>query len=566
MVNCLFGQPTQHRIPATRVLAFLFGLSASLLSAQTPPAAKDAAPPADTGPLIVDVHVSPYRAKAYYSQNLGHQRFDMRDATILDLIDEAYERRDETVLGGPTWIGFDRFDVAGRIDSLEPPKFSAPSADGGITQKDPRDAIRPFLKRVLEERFHLKYHTEDRPLPGYIMTVAKDGMKAPEAKDPTAPPNCRGEEDKTVPGAEIITCTSQTTAELVKSLGGVYPHQLVDRTGLTKSYDISFHANFSNIHTEEEYTRIFTDAFRQLGLIVTPGNVPQPALVVDSVERPTPNKPDIATLIPPPLDLEFEVATIKPADESDTHLDQIRPTATEITFSNFTVQGLMTRAFQFPTGAMIANRPPWFNGKRYTVLVRLPSAIDGRALWQNQDEIAIMLQKLMADRFGLKYHWGEQKLDGWVLAGGTPKMKKADPNSRTLCAWGPPDGEKDVRSTPDSPYDNEFHCQNVTMAQFADVMQAYTGSDMKYRIFDKTGLAGSWDFTLYYSSLAKLTAAAATADAKAKEAGADTTSEPVGGMSINDAIHKELGLQLVRQPETYPALVMDHIEQTPTDN
>jgi uncharacterized protein (TIGR03435 family) len=557
---------SDRTISALRAFALLAAVSAPILLAQVPAAAKDTAPPAATGPLIVDVHASPYRAKTYYTQNLGHQRFDMRDATILDLIEEAYERRDETVLGGPTWISFDRFDVTGKIDSLEPPKFSAPSPDAAITQRDPRDAIRPFLKRVLEERFHLKYHTEERPLPGYIMTVAKDGMKAPEAKDPSAPPNCRGEQDKTVPGGEILTCTSQTTAQLVKTLGGVYPHQLVDRTGLTKSYDITIHANFANIRTQDEYTRIFTDAFRQLGLIVTPGDVPQPALVVDSVERPTPNQPDIAKLIPPPLDLEFEVATIKPAEEDDKRLDQIRPTATEITFSNFSVQGLITRAFQFPTGAMISNRPPWLNVKRYTVLVKLPPDIDGRSLYQNQDEIAIMLQKLMADRFGLKYHWGEQKLDGWVLEGGTPKMKKADPNSRTLCAWGVPDGEKDVRSTPDSPYDNEVHCQNVTMAQFADVMQAYTGSDMKYRIFDKTGLAGSWDFTLYYSSAAKITAASAAADAKSKEAGADATSDPVGGMSLNDAIHKELGLQLVRQPGTYPALVLDHIEQTPTNN
>jgi uncharacterized protein (TIGR03435 family) len=108
------------------------------------------------------------------------------------------------------------------------------------------------------------------------------------------------------------------------------------------------------------------------------------------------------------------------------------------------------------------------------------------------------------------------------------------------------------------------------MAQYADMMQAFTGSDIKYRVFDKTGLAGSWDFTLYYTSAAKLKAASIAATAKPAESGAgtgaDASTDPVGGMTLQDAVRKELGLQLVKQPETYPALVLDHIEQTPTDN
>jgi uncharacterized protein (TIGR03435 family) len=107
------------------------------------------------------------------------------------------------------------------------------------------------------------------------------------------------------------------------------------------------------------------------------------------------------------------------------------------------------------------------------------------------------------------------------------------------------------------------------MAQYADMMQAFTGSDIKYRVFDKTGLAGSWDFTLYYTSAAKLKAASTAATAaKPAESGtaAEASTDPVGGMTLQDAVHKELGIQLVKQPETYPALVLDHIEQTPTEN
>jgi uncharacterized protein (TIGR03435 family) len=103
------------------------------------------------------------------------------------------------------------------------------------------------------------------------------------------------------------------------------------------------------------------------------------------------------------------------------------------------------------------------------------------------------------------------------------------------------------------------------MDQFADMVQAVAGVEVKNRVANKTGLAGSYDFTLYFTSGRKLRTDAAAAEAAAKEAG-DTTAAPAGGLSVVDAFRKELGLQLVRQPGTYSFLILDHIEQTPTEN
>jgi len=63
-----------------------------MLPAQTPAPAKDAAATTATGPLIVDVHPAPYRSKIYYTTNIGNQRYDMRDSTLLDMITLAYDR------------------------------------------------------------------------------------------------------------------------------------------------------------------------------------------------------------------------------------------------------------------------------------------------------------------------------------------------------------------------------------------------------------------------------------------------------------------------------------------
>jgi uncharacterized protein (TIGR03435 family) len=501
----------------------------------------------------------------WYRTNIGNQRFDMRDASILDMISLAYDRENGAVLGGPTWIDFDRFDVIAKISSL---KAQTPNSNPAApqTSDNPYDKIRPVLKQVLAERFHLTYHTEDRPLPGYIVTVAKEGAKLADAKDPTAAADCPVAEDKATPGMYVITCSSQTMEQFLK-LFGIFPHPAIDRTGLKKSYDFTLKLAFGQLKTQEDYVRVYTEALKQqLGLVAAPGEVPQPAIVVDTVDRtPTANLPDIATLIPPQRDLEFDVATIKPAADTEPQ-QQIRPLGSQITFSSWTMRALMVEAWQLPTGAVIANRPDWFDVTKYTILVKLPPDIDARNVFRDRDLIDLMLQKLLVDRYQIKYHWGEQtQKDAYVLLPGIPKMKKADLNSRTSCGFGPPQGEKAVTSSPDSPFDQEFHCQNVTMDQFADVAQSLAGYEIKNRVPNKTGLAGSYDFTLFYTTTRKLRVDTKAAADAAREAG-DTAVEPVAGVSLEDAIRKQLGLRLEKQPLTLPALVLDHIEQTPTEN
>ena len=546
-------------------VALLLAPFASMLLAQTPAPAKDSAPPASTEPLIVDVHPSPYRAVIWYRTNIGNQRFDMRDASILDMVSLAYDRENGAVLGGPSWIDFDRFDVAAKISSLkEQPPNSNPAAPQN--SDNPYDKIRPVLKQVLAERFHLTYHTEERPLPGYIVTVAKVGAKLADAKDPTAAGECPVAEDKATSGLYVVTCTSQTVEQFLK-LFGVLPHPAVDHTGLKKSYDFTVKLAFGGLKTDDDYVRVYTEALKQqLGLAVAPGDVAQPAIVVDKVERtPTANAPDVVTLIPPPRDLEFEVATIKPAADTEPQ-QQIRPLGSQINFSSWTLQALMVEAWQLPTGAVIANRPDWFDVTKYTILVKLPPDIDARNVFRDHDLIDRMMQKLLVERYQIKYHWGEQiQKDAYVLLAGTPKMKKADPNSRTSCGFGAPEGEKAVTSTPDSPFDQEFHCQNVTMDQFADVAQSLAGYEIKNRVPNKTGLAGAYDFTLFYTTTRKLRVDVKAAADAAQQAG-DGAVEPVAGVSLEDAIRKQLGLRLERQPLTLPALVLDHIEKTPTEN
>jgi uncharacterized protein (TIGR03435 family) len=545
------------------ICLLILGYGSIALSQTNAPAKMPAAAPSE--PLIVDVHSSPYRAVIWYRTNIGDQRFDMRDATPLDMISMAFDREDQAILGGPSWIDFDRFDVAAKVVSLKATHATATTnpTDG----KNPYDEIRPVLKQILTERFHLAYHLADRPLPGYVITLGKDGAKLSTAQDPAAPNNCHVDQDKATPGLHILTCTSETVAQFFAAYGGIFPHPAVDHTGLTKAYDFTLKLAFGQVHTEEDQTRAFSDALKQqLGLVASPGDVPQPAIFVDHIDHtPTANAADVAKLIPPPRDLEFEVATIKPAADDEPQ-QQIRPNGSQILFSNWPLQALLVEAWQLPTGAWIGNRPDWLNQVRYTIMVKLPTDIEARNVFQDHDLIDRMLDKLLVDRFQIKYHWGEQtQQDAYVLLPGTPKMKKADPTERTSCGFGPAEGEKDVRSAQDSPFDRQFHCQNVTMDQFADLAESLASSEIKNRVPNKTELAGSYDLSLYYTTGRKLRSDAKAATEAAKQAG-DASVAPGQGVSVEDAFKKQLGLRLERAPMTQQAIILDHIEKTPTDN
>jgi uncharacterized protein (TIGR03435 family) len=52
---------------------------------------------------------------------LRGERYDLRKATMLELISVAYNVDQAIVLGGPNWLEFDRFDVAGKAPQGTPP-------------------------------------------------------------------------------------------------------------------------------------------------------------------------------------------------------------------------------------------------------------------------------------------------------------------------------------------------------------------------------------------------------------------------------------------------------------
>jgi uncharacterized protein (TIGR03435 family) len=99
----------------------------------------------------------------------------------------------------------------------------------------------------------------------------------------------------------------------------------------------------------------------------------------------------------------------------------------------------------------------------------------------------------------------------------------------------------------------------MTVVQIGDELRHVANGYIYNTVIDGTGLKGSYDFTLSFSSADKILPTPGAGDAA-------NSSDRNGALSVFDAVNKQLGLKLEKTKRPYPVLVIDHIEETPTEN
>jgi uncharacterized protein (TIGR03435 family) len=155
-----------------------------------------------------------------------------------------------------------------------------------------------------------------------------------------------------------------------------------------------------------------------------------------------------------------------------------------------------------------------------------------------------MLQKLLAERFSLKIHKDSKELAGFVLSmgsSGKPKMKPAVDAAASPNCQGQPQ-----TASPDAIPQQVVDCHSISMDDLSRlVVNIMNGSGSA---LNKTGLEGKWDFTIKWTPPALLA-----------RAGTD-------GISIFDALDKQLGLKLQAGKISQPVIFVDSVNETPTPN
>lgn len=502
---------------------------------------------------IADVHESAHTRNPFMKGPFVRGGFyEVRTANMADLISVAFGVDYDRVVGGPSWLEMDRFDIIAK-------------APQGLK----KDELKPLLKALLEERFKLVVHDDNRPIPAYALTAGKH--PALKKSDGSGDTGCKM--NQPAPGSAPVfshACSNVTMAAFAEALrnmpaGYFYLDEqaIVDRTDLKGTWDFNLKYSFRGGPAQQSETVTIFDAVEKLGLKLEPAKVPMQVIVVDAVnQKPTGNVTGIAEILhAPPIPTEFEVAEVKPNASSDNRRMFRIQRGGRVSLTGMTLKSMIQQAWNV-SDDMLVGAPKWLDVDHFDIVAKAPAEESSDV---DFEAVLVMMRALLKERFKLAVHYEDRPVNAYTLMAGKPKLKKADPSSRTMFKEGAATDAKDPRNA-NPALSRLVTVQNMTMAQFAEQLQGIAPGYIKVPVLDATGLEGGWDFTLSFSpaGLFRQGGGVRGGDAPAPPSG--EASEPSGGITLPEAIDKQLGLKLVLQKRTVPVLVIDRVEQKPTEN
>ena len=246
------------------------------------------------GPSFEAVSVKVNRSADSRSSFRGNlSGISVSNQTMTDIIRNVWGVNRLQIVGGPSWIGEDRFDIEAKASG-----------------KAGRDELVAMMKTMLADRFKLAVHQEMQPIPVYFLVLARpDGrfgptfrqslakcdrtnVPAPGTPPPPPPPP--------LDGVELPSCGTNTGRGLLRAAGieleaftrnmaGAAGRIIVDKTGLTGTFDMVLRFNPDATDTSSDLPSVFAAVQEQLGLKLDRQTAPAEVLVVDRVERPTEN-------------------------------------------------------------------------------------------------------------------------------------------------------------------------------------------------------------------------------------------------------------------------------------
>jgi uncharacterized protein (TIGR03435 family) len=256
----------------------------SVSFAQAPPPA--ATPSFDV--VSIKRSTADTRGYSYGWQPGGH--WAMKNTAVIRLIRSAYPAvRD--VVTAPEWLTSERYDVTAK-------------AEGTPTLAQ----IEVMLQRLLADRFRFVAHEDMQERPVFALVVAAANGKPGPALVPSTI-DCDAIRKRRLGGEQVNlpvradggpACGWNSDGETYR-FGGIPMSRLatetlarvddrfvVDRTGLTGTYDFTLRYAIEP-KPGSELPSLFTALQEQLGLKLVPDRARVPVLVIDRIERPTPD-------------------------------------------------------------------------------------------------------------------------------------------------------------------------------------------------------------------------------------------------------------------------------------
>jgi bla regulator protein BlaR1 len=191
---------------------------------------------------------------------------------------------------GPDWINSTRYVIQGKAPDSIRDAMQAMTLAERMKEND------LMMQSLLADRFQLKAHFETREMPMYELVPAKGGSKLTEDSDPTKRLMTFGASRFRAGASPIRMLTD--LLECAPDVGG---REVVDKTGLTGTYDISLTwtplqataaaggGESGSPPPPDAPPDIFTAIEEQLGLKLVPTKGQGKVLVIDHIEQPSAN-------------------------------------------------------------------------------------------------------------------------------------------------------------------------------------------------------------------------------------------------------------------------------------
>jgi bla regulator protein blaR1 len=238
----------------------------------------------------------------------------------------------------------------------------------------------------------------------------------------------------------------------------------------------------------------------------------------------------------------FEVATIKPLEGAPPPMPggppRIPPDEVRL-FVNTRILISMAYNVQGFARSEVVGGPAWLDGQIYEIYAKingpLSEALQKMPNRKRRQEIELMEQSLLAERFHLKVHFENRELPEYALvaARGGPKLNPANPslphNATTRVSQG---------------QNQELKATGSTIRNLIEMLQSEPEIGGR-PIQNKTALTGSYDFALDWT----------------RDLTADISGQHDGGPSLFTALEEQLGLKLVAIKGPVEVVVIDHIDR-----
>jgi uncharacterized protein (TIGR03435 family) len=269
---------------------------------------------------------------------------------------------------------------------------------------------------------------------------------------------------------------------------------------------------------------------------------------------------------------EFEVASIRPAAPQDARVDiGMHIDGSQVRFNFLSVRDCMRIAWKVKDYQVVG--PDWVGSDRFNITAKVP---DGGA---NQDQVAIMLQNLIKDRFKLTYHMDKKDFAVYALvaAKGGMKLKETPPDDAAdgatasksnlnVTASGSAAGVS-VSFGNGSYYNfgnNKLVGHKLSMEQIVETLSRY----MDKPLIDMTGAPATafYDFSFDITSddyRVMLIRTALKAGVSLPPEAARLADMPID--SLYTAMEAS-GLKLDSRKAPLDVFIVDHADKTPTEN